>query len=147
MLTALKDKSMSTPQTSASRWLPTAKQLATAVMVVAAIGGVAWYFNREPAETPVPTTSNMPDQPRAQPVRVVTASRQPIQAWVFAEGTARSVRREYLTFERAGRVAFVKRGQDGGDLRAGEPVRAGEEVVKGVVKGSGAYIDESAGTG
>lgn len=110
--------------------MPNATHLATAVVVVAGIAAAVWYFNRGPIAPTDATAIDPPTAPRAQPVRVVIASRQPIQAWVFAEGTARSVRREYLTFERAGRVAFVKRGQDGGDLRAGEAVRAGEVLAR-----------------
>ena len=65
-----------------------------------------------------------------QPVRVIPAQRRQIRAWVFAEGTARSVQREYLTFERAGRVVHVRPGADGGDLRAGETVKAGEVLAR-----------------
>jgi RND family efflux transporter MFP subunit len=59
-------------------------------------------------------------------VRAAKASRGVVQSWVFAEGTARSVRREYLVFQNAGRVTFVKDGADGEDLREGALVQAGE---------------------
>ncbi len=88
---------------AATRWLPSTKHVVTGIVVVGGIAAAAWYANHEPT-APAPIAAQSSDPPRAQPVRAVTASRQPIQAWVFAEGTARSVRREYLTFERAGRV-------------------------------------------
>jgi len=113
-----------------ARWLPTAKQVTTAVVLVTGIVAVVWYVQREPMTSPDAAVVGSRNEQRAQPVRIVVAARKPIQAWVFAEGTARSVRREYLTFERAGRIAFVKAGQDGGDLRAGETVRAGEVLAR-----------------
>jgi len=61
---------------------------------------------------------------KAQPVEVVTARRAPIQAWLFAEGTARSVQREYLTFEMAGRVTFV------GPEKPGERVKKGQVLAQ-----------------
>ncbi|MFH1243718.1 MAG: hypothetical protein V1689_15365, partial [Pseudomonadota bacterium] len=41
------------------------------------------------------------------PVRCVRAERGPIQAFVFGEGTARAVRRDFLTFEDQGKVTYV----------------------------------------
>jgi multidrug efflux pump subunit AcrA (membrane-fusion protein) len=38
-------------------------------------------------------------------VRAVETTISDVQAWVFAEGTARAVRREYLTFKNPGRIA------------------------------------------
>jgi RND family efflux transporter MFP subunit len=59
-------------------------------------------------------------------VRTIEAQLDDIQSWVLAEGTVRSVRREYLTFSNAGRVIFIKPGVDGDDLREGAQVEVGE---------------------
>ncbi len=72
---------------------------------------------REAAVVPEPKVTR-------QPVRVATAHLETIQAWVFSEGTARSVQREYLTFEMTGRVTFV------GPEKAGEPVKKGQVLAQ-----------------
>lgn len=94
-----------------------------AVMVV---GGLAWWrlsasasSDQMSGEAVVPTS-----------VRVARVARGTVQSWVFAEGTARSVRREYLSFENPGRVVLVKDGLDGEDLREGDEVHAGEVLVR-----------------
>ncbi len=53
-------------------------------------------------------------------VRAVKAESGDIQSWVFAEGTARSVVREYLMFQNAGKVTYLK-----SDLREGSVVEKG----------------------
>lgn len=63
-------------------------------------------------------------------VRVAEAAQGSVQSWVFAEGTARSVQREYLTFENAGRIEYIVPGPDGGELRAGDPVEAGVVLAR-----------------
>ena len=64
------------------------------------------------------------------PVRVAVAESKPIRAWVFAEGAARSVRREYLTFNQSGRVETIADGPGGEPLRAGDPVKAGDLLTE-----------------
>lgn len=59
-------------------------------------------------------------------VHAVEAKKGSIQAWIFTEGTARSAQREYLTFNNAGRVAYVKPGENNEELREGEVVKNGE---------------------
>lgn len=67
-----------------------------------------------------------------QPVRAVPVAFGPIQAWVIGQGTARSVRREFLVFEQPGKVVFLKPDADGGDLREGSQVRGpNEDHAKG----------------
>ena len=63
-------------------------------------------------------------------VRVAQARRGTIRSWVFGEGTARAVRREYLTFQQEGKVTFVRAGSGGGDLREGERVSEGELLAQ-----------------
>ena len=53
-----------------------------------------------------------------------------VRSWVFAEGTARAVAREYLTFENAGRVTYVAPGPDGGNLREGQRVTKGTVLAR-----------------
>lgn len=57
------------------------------------------------------------------PVRCVQASSGSIQALVFGEGTARAVRREFLTFEDQGKVTYVKVKKDAQAVREGDWVR------------------------
>jgi multidrug efflux pump subunit AcrA (membrane-fusion protein) len=56
------------------------------------------------------------------PVRAVKAHRDSVQAFVFGEGTARAVRREFLNFEASGKVVFIGKDVDGGELREGSRV-------------------------
>ena len=42
-----------------------------------------------------------------------------IRAWVYGQGTARSVVREFLTFESAGKVVWMRKNPDGTDLKEG----------------------------
>ncbi len=56
------------------------------------------------------------------PVRAVKAHRGSVQALVMGEGTARTVRREFLNFEASGKVVFIDKDIDGGELREGSQV-------------------------
>lgn len=56
-------------------------------------------------------------------VRAVLVRKGTIRSWVFGQGTARTVRREYLTFQSEGKVRFVKKGPGGRELREGDPVK------------------------
>jgi len=109
-----------------SGWRVVARNLsiATAAVVgLAAAGAGAWLVSGSEAGKPAATKAA---RSTAQPVHVVAARQQAIQAWVFAEGTSRSVSRHYLVFDQPGRVTYVKPGDDGGDLRAGDRVKKGE---------------------
>ena len=64
------------------------------------------------------------------PVRCIRASLGPIHALVFGEGTARAVRREYLTFENQGKITYVKETGDGQSVREGDRVRGPGEGGK-----------------
>lgn len=57
------------------------------------------------------------------PVRAVRVQTGPVQSLVFGQGTARAVRRDFLTFEGSGKVTFVKSNPDGRPIRAGDRVR------------------------
>jgi len=57
------------------------------------------------------------------PVRCIRAASGPIHALIFGEGTARAVRREFLTFEDQGKVTYVKLNKDGQAVREGNRVR------------------------
>jgi len=46
-----------------------------------------------------------------------------IRAWVYGQGTARSVVREFLTFESAGKVVWMRKNPDGTDLKEGDFVK------------------------
>lgn len=63
-------------------------------------------------------------QPATVSVRVVPAAVSDVQSWIYAQGTARAYRREFLTFASAGRVAYVNP-----NLRVGSPVRQGQVIA------------------
>jgi len=103
----------------------TMKTAGAILIAVCFIAGVAYYIQSSEAKR-AEEAANVKPKPRPlPPVSVIRAKKQPIQAWLFAEGTVRAVRREYLSFDRAGRVIFVKAGADGGVLREGEKSRKG----------------------
>jgi len=56
-------------------------------------------------------------------VRCIRTVRGPIHALVFGEGTARAVRREFLTFEHPGKVTYVKTDKDGLPISEGARVK------------------------
>lgn len=55
-------------------------------------------------------------------VAVTEVTRGPIRAWISTEGTALSVRREILHFDRSGKVVEIGRDADGQPLREGSKV-------------------------
>ncbi|MBU2548387.1 MAG: efflux RND transporter periplasmic adaptor subunit [Proteobacteria bacterium] len=55
-------------------------------------------------------------------VRVAKAGQGPIQSWVYGEGTARAVKRDFLTFQQQGKVIFIKKFGGRRELKAGDPV-------------------------
>ena len=67
---------------------------------------------------------------RPMTVNVFVAHRGPILRWVLGEGMAHPVRREFLNFGQAGKVAFIASDTDDGELREGSFVhgpRPGEQ--------------------
>ena len=71
-------------------------------------------------------------------VHAVKAVQGDIQSWVFAEGTARSVAREYLTFQGAAKVTFIKEG-----LREGSLVKKGEVLARQDQRSISADLNEA----
>ncbi|MFC6198359.1 efflux RND transporter periplasmic adaptor subunit [Ponticaulis profundi] len=57
-------------------------------------------------------------------VRVVETETRDVQTFVFGEGTARAVKREFLTFESAGRVDYIDP-----DIKEGDPVKKGQLIA------------------
>lgn len=57
-------------------------------------------------------------------VRVEPVDRRELQAWVYGQGTARAVRREFLTFAEAGRVEWLD-----SQLRLGSSVARGKVIA------------------
>lgn len=100
--------------TTRTKWI-------VSLLAGAALAGLAlFWLVRDPVPAPRPQANPIP----STSVRVARAERGTVQSWIFGEGTARSVRREYLIFPNAGRVAYVKKG-----LREGDRVRAGEVLA------------------
>jgi RND family efflux transporter MFP subunit len=69
------------------------------------------------------TETAPPEQPTIS-VRAAEVVTRPIQTWVFAEGTARAIEREFLSFESAGRIAYVDP-----ELKEGDAVSAGQLIA------------------
>lgn len=67
--------------------------------------------------------AQVPEEP-AVSVSVVPAEVTALQGWQYSQGTARSLRREYLTFTEQGKVTFVDQ-----DLRVGMPVEEGQLIA------------------
>lgn len=65
-----------------------------------------------------------PQQAPAVSVRVQPAEVTALQRWVYSQGTARSMRREYLTFTEQGKVTYVDQ-----DLRVGSPISEGHLIA------------------
>lgn len=67
--------------------------------------------------------TQVPEEP-AVSVSVVPAEVTALQGWQYSQGTARSLRREYLTFTEQGKVTFVDQ-----DFRVGMPVEEGQLIA------------------
>lgn len=57
-------------------------------------------------------------------VRVAPVESDQVQSWVYGQGTARAVRREFLTFTAEGRVTYIAPG-----MEVGRPVRQGQLIA------------------
>ena len=75
-------------------------------------------------EEPTPAEIEAAAEAAAISVRVVRVNVEPVQNWVYSQGTARAVRREFLSFESAGRVAYVNP-----NLKIGRPVRRDQIIA------------------
>ncbi|KAA1261902.1 Multidrug resistance protein MdtA precursor [Rubripirellula obstinata] len=92
----------------------------TILAFVAATGGVVFWYSQQSESASDPSPVAVDVSPSRLSVKVVPATRGPIQAWVFAEGTARSAQREYLTFEATGRVTKVTPEKPGTPVKKGD---------------------------
>jgi RND family efflux transporter MFP subunit len=92
-------------------------------IVVVAIAAVVWLAAHRLEEAGAAREgAGAQEERRAVPVRAERVGRGPLRDWVYAKGTARAVRREYLSFEEAGKVTFVTECPDGHPIRAGDVV-------------------------
>ncbi len=89
-------------------------------LLVAGAAGVSLWRLQQREET-----RSAPQGPAYRPleVRCVRLVRGPIHAMVFGEGTARAVRREFLTFEHPGKVTYVKTDKHGRTISEGAWVK------------------------
>lgn len=62
--------------------------------------------------------------PPAVSVRSTEVESGPLQTWLFAQGTARAVEREFLGFQNAGRIAYLNP-----ELKEGDPVSEGQVIA------------------
>ncbi|WDE02617.1 efflux RND transporter periplasmic adaptor subunit [Thalassomonas actiniarum] len=69
-------------------------------------------------------------QVNRQPVRAVAVETGTVYDWAFSEGVAQGIRREYLSFEKGGKITFIASDDNQIPLRAGSRVygpKAGEK--------------------
>ena len=83
---------------------------------------LAWASHRRLASIKAENKASVQRQEVALPVKAIPAERGTLRAWIYGKGTARAVRREFLTFEAQGKVTFLKKGEGKRDLREGDPV-------------------------
>ena len=95
------------------------------VAIVVVIATLAWRRHQAIESIVPPPVTVRP----ATSVRAVRADLGEVQTWLIADGTARSIRREYLTFPRAGRIVYLYRDADGRELREGDAVKAGDVLA------------------
>ena len=62
-------------------------------------------------------------QERKVAVEVATISTSTIYDWAFSEGLAQGIRREYLNFEKGGKITFIAEDDNGIPVRAGSLVK------------------------
>lgn len=110
---------------------------AAAIALLTACGG------NEP-EGPSQTETVEAQKP-ATTVKLSDVTTQNLQSWVFGEGTARAVQREFLSFESAGRIAYLDP-----KLKEGDPVKKGQIIAyqqqdraKAEVSGAQAQLSDS----
>lgn len=60
------------------------------------------------------------------PVEAVAVEQGNIRAMVYGQGTARALKREFLTFEAEGQITYIKPGVDGRELSEGDRVHGPE---------------------
>ncbi len=75
------------------------------------------------SEEPDADEAEAAEQAQAVSVRVARVAEGSIQSWVYAQGTARAAQREFLSFESAGRVAYLDpRLEEGDRVRRGQVI-------------------------
>ncbi len=72
----------------------------------------------------------MAKDPKAVVVEAYTMQKAEISQYQYAQGTIKSVRREYLVFQNSGRVAFIKTSENGETLQEGDYVKGPSNTVK-----------------
>ena len=114
-------------------WTPIAQKnrwpfsLFLVITVIAALLGLRWFIVTR-------NTSNSQETETAAleaelPVRVVPVKIEPIQEWVFSDGTVRASRFKHLTFDVAGTITYLK-DINGRNLQEGDYVQGGELLAK-----------------
>lgn len=93
--------------------MQTLRRLGVLVLLTAACGQ---------SEGPPPAAGR-----RATVVHATEAQKGDVYEWVYGQGTALAVRRKALYFQLDGRVSYVARAPDGGELRLGDAVKGPED--------------------
>ena len=90
---------------------------------ILAAGLVACGSSDAPDTSSPSQETGQTSEPRST-VRMETVERRTVQTYVFGEGTARAVKREFLTFESAGRVDYIDP-----ELKEGDAVTDGQLIA------------------
>lgn len=99
------------------------KMLWTLLFGLAAVLTLSACDRSEPAPEPDASRTSAAAQQTVS-VTVAPAHQRHLQGWIYSQGTARSLRREFLTFTQQGLVTYVDE-----DLRVGSPVKAGQLIA------------------
>jgi RND family efflux transporter MFP subunit len=104
------------------------------VALLVAIAGLTFLRTREPSESEAGAGADSTEETQTQvnPVSVRTAPVQTaaVRSWVTNEGLVQAEQFRHLTFDTSGEVTYIAPGQDGGELREGERVQAGQLLAQ-----------------
>lgn len=103
------------------------KKVIFVVIVIAVLLGIASVGGKKRVVAP-----DQPPKKQPLPVRVAQVARGDISSRVVSEGTARAVRREFLTFRKQGKVIFIGKDSSGNAIKEGSSIKGpGKDGAKG----------------
>ncbi|HLW04017.1 MAG TPA: efflux RND transporter periplasmic adaptor subunit [Azoarcus sp.] len=98
--------------------------IASALVFVLTVSGCGQSEPNDQTAEPPASAKQESTADSAPSVNVETVGRQPLQSWIYGQGTARSRQREFLTFTQEGVVSHIDE-----NLRVGVPVKAGQLIA------------------
>ena len=108
--------------TKKPKWL-----LLLGALALFACGAIVWRSVSSSQQSTGGVTNNTEDS-RLR-VRTVPVNPEPIQAWVYGDGTVSAVTKKHLNFQAEGTIDYIKKVK-GRDLREGDRVKKGELLAR-----------------